>query len=163
MCRVIERFGSLPLQAGVRQGASATLLWRRSSVKRRRHAREYFGTTYGSSSVSVASREGSSGGIGTPQEHEALLREANPALRLYILAALQTGARRSELIRLRWADVDFKWRTVTFPNTKNGDRGVVPMTETLAVALEALPRHIEPEARVLPERDPHALTRAFSP
>ena len=38
----------------------------------------------------------------TAVEREALIREANATLRLYIVAALQTGARRSELIRLRW-------------------------------------------------------------
>ena len=32
-------------------------------------------------------------------------RVPNPALRLYILAALQTGARRGEVLALRWADV----------------------------------------------------------
>ncbi len=51
----------------------------------------------------------------THEEREALLQTANATLRLYILAALQTAARRSELARLRWADVDLKRRTITFP------------------------------------------------
>src|SRR5262245_2002128 len=49
---------------------------------------------------------------------------ASPALRLYIVAALQTGARRGELLNLRWADVDFEGGTVTFRRTKNGERRV---------------------------------------
>jgi len=97
-----------------------------------------------------------------PEEREALLEEANPTLRLYILAALQTGARRSELVNLRWTDVDLKRRMITFPKTKNGDRRVVPMTDTLAAAIEAFPRNINAQSRVFPVRDPHVLTRSFA-
>ncbi len=98
----------------------------------------------------------------TPEEREALLREANPTLRLYILAALHTGARRGELLRLTWADVDMKARTVTFSHTKNGDARSVPMTDTLREALLALPRPLDPEALVFPEREPLVLTRSFA-
>lgn len=98
----------------------------------------------------------------TTDERAALIREANPALHLYVLAALQTAARRSELTRLRWADVDLKRRTVTFPQTKNGDRRVVPMTETLADAIESLPRNIDPAEPVFPERNPQVITRSFA-
>lgn len=89
-------------------------------------------------------------------------REPNPALRLYILAALQTGARRGELAGLTWADVDMKARTVTFQQTKNGDARSVRMADTLREALQALPRPLDPGARVLPGREPAVLTRAFA-
>jgi integrase len=89
-------------------------------------------------------------------------REPHPALRLYILAALHTGARRSELTRLRWADVDMRARTIRFHFTKNGHARSVPMTATLHAALAALPRPLSPEAPVLPEREPKVLSRAFS-
>jgi len=98
----------------------------------------------------------------TPEEREALLQKANPTLRLYILAALHTGARRSELLRLTWADVDMKARTTTFRHTKNGEARSVPMTETLRQALQALPRPLDPEAAVFPEREPLVLTRGFT-
>jgi integrase len=84
------------------------------------------------------------------------------ALRLYIVAALQTAARRGELLGLRWQDVDFRTRTVTFCLTKNGDTRTVPMTETLRETLQALPRTLDPAAHVFPERDPKVLSRSFA-
>lgn len=53
-------------------------------------------------------------------------------------------------------------RTVTFRQTKNGDQRVIPMTETLRAALAALPRALDPEAPVLPPREPLVLTRSFA-
>jgi integrase len=76
----------------------------------------------------------------------------NPTLRLYILAALQTGARRSELLGLRWTDVDVKARMITFRNTKNGDARTVPLTDTLREVLQAVPRPLDRETHVFPER-----------
>jgi integrase len=92
----------------------------------------------------------------TPEEREKLLNGAHEtveskdgrrwtvhhkpstALRPYVLAALQTGARRAELLRLTWGDVDMKRRTVTFRRTKNGRDRTVPMTETLREMLQTL-------------------------
>lgn len=116
----------------------------------------------------------------TPEEREKLLNGADitvkakdgrtwtarqapsPTLHLYILAALQTGARRGELLNLRWADVDMKARRLTFRVTKNGDARTVPMTDTLRETLQALPRPLAPEVHVFPERDPQVLTRSFA-
>ena len=74
---------------------------------------------------------------------------------------MQTGARRGELCGLRWADVDMRARTVSFPLTKNGERRVVPMTDTFRDLLQSLPRSLDPQASVLPSIDPDALTVAF--
>jgi integrase len=90
------------------------------------------------------------------------LRDANDTLRLYILAALHTGARRGELVRLRWKDVDFRSGTLTFRDTKNGDSRAVPLTATLRETLHNLTRPIDLEAPVLPQRDPLVLTRGFT-
>src|SRR5262245_609172 len=89
-------------------------------------------------------------------------RTPNPALARYMLFALHTGARRSELRRLRWADVDLRARTLTFHHTKNGHTRAVPMTDTLRAALVAFPRPLSPEAPVLPEREPKVISRAFA-
>src|SRR2546426_5059944 len=74
-----------------------------------------------------------------------------------------TGARRAELCRLRWSDVDMKRRTVTFWETKNGRDRTVPMTETLRRELHALPRPLDPTTHVLPQyATPLVLTRSFT-
>jgi integrase len=98
----------------------------------------------------------------TPAERDALLDGANPDLRLYILAALHTGGRRGEPIRLRWKDVDFRAGTVAFRDTKNGDSRAVPLTATLRETLRTLTRPLDGEAPVLPPREPLVLTRAFA-
>ena len=98
----------------------------------------------------------------TAAEREALLSAANPDLRLYIVTALHTGGRRGELLRLRWKDVDFRAGTLAFRDTKNGDSRAVPLTATLRETLHNLARPIDPDAAVLPQRDPLVLTRAFS-
>ena len=97
----------------------------------------------------------------TPDEREALLKHARSDLRLYIQAALQTGARRGELKELKWKDVDMRARTVTFEKTKNGDRRVVPMTDTFRDLLTSLPRPIDQNASVLPALGLDAITIAF--
>ncbi len=97
----------------------------------------------------------------TLEERAMLLDQARPELRLYIEAALQTGARRGELCRLRWTDLDMRARIITFPKTKNGDRRTVPMTDTLYNMLQILPRPLNQENTVLPTLSPDAITIAF--
>ncbi len=69
--------------------------------------------------------------------------------------------RRGELLGLRWADVDIRARTVTFPKTKNGDSRSVPMTDTLRELLASLARPMNAEAPVFPLWTPAADTVAF--
>src|SRR5262249_40243838 len=52
----------------------------------------------------------------------------NPSLHTIVVLALSTGARRGELLSLRWPDVDLKRGTLTFHRTKNGERRTVPLT-----------------------------------
>jgi integrase len=98
----------------------------------------------------------------TPDERKELLAAANPDLRLYILFALHTGARRAELLRLTWQNIDLETGLVHFIDTKNHDSRAVPMTATLRAKLEGLDRPKDPTAPVLPPREPLVLTRAFS-
>src|SRR5262245_1669664 len=86
----------------------------------------------------------------------------NPDLRLYILAALHTGGRRSELIRLTWGNVDLKRRQLTFSKTKNRRERTVPLTDSLAAALAARPRPLSRTAPLLPPYEPKVLSRSFA-
>ncbi len=64
-----------------------------------------------------------------------LLAQANPRLRLYLLAARYTGARRGNLAALRVKDVDWERDVITFPMTKNGAGHRVPLLPELKRAL----------------------------
>ena len=91
------------------------------------------------------------------------MRQApNAKLRLYIVAALHTGGRRAELLRLTWNDVDVRQRTITFRDTKNGDSRTVPMTETIRTILAGLPRPLNAASSALPRLAPAVLTPSFA-
>jgi integrase len=66
---------------------------------------------------------------------DACRRSRNRALAPLVLVALNTGARRGELLGLRWADVNFEARTLSFPRTKNGERRDVPVNHPTLQAL----------------------------
>jgi integrase len=91
----------------------------------------------------------------------ALARPPSPTLKLYMIAALQTGGRRSDLIRLRWRDVDLHAGTISFVKTKNRERRIVPITATLRRLLLSLPRPLSGDAPVFPVVAPRVLTRMF--
>jgi integrase len=68
-------------------------------------------------------------------EREALLRECkahSDTLHLIVVLALSTGARRGELLGLRWPDVDLQRGMLTFHDTKNGERRSVPLVSFAA-------------------------------
>jgi len=55
----------------------------------------------------------------------------------FMLVALFTGMRSSEIKRLRWDDIDPVVQTLTVPETKNGDPLVLPLSSQLAGLFEA--------------------------
>jgi integrase len=75
-------------------------------------------------------------------EREALLTACAdsdwPALYVLVLLAISTGARRGELINLKWDDVDLKAARVVVHETKNGDPRVLPLVGKALEALRAL-------------------------
>jgi integrase len=52
----------------------------------------------------------------------------NPYLHTIVVLALATGVRRGELQGMHWPDIDLKRGTLTFHETKNGERRAVPLT-----------------------------------
>ena len=59
-----------------------------------------------------------------------------PRLYLLVLLALTTGARKGELIGLRWRDVDAALKVVTVGRSKNGDPKVLPLVPAVIEQLE---------------------------
>lgn len=55
----------------------------------------------------------------------------------YVEVTLLTGARRSEIACLKWADVDLNERTITFRDTKNGRDHLLPLTSRVHEILTA--------------------------
>jgi integrase len=80
----------------------------------------------------------------TDDERERLLAACkvsrNRYLYLIVVLAISTGARRGELLSLRWPDVDLKRCTLTFQETKNGERRTVPCT---GYAFDLLKQHAQ--------------------
>lgn len=69
----------------------------------------------------------------------AVRRLGNPVIAAYLQGLLLTGARREELLGLRWGDVDFQWGSLTIRDKVEGER-TIPLTPYLASLLAALPR-----------------------
>jgi integrase len=65
----------------------------------------------------------------TPAEVNALLAAAQPWFRILLQVALFTGARWSEIFRMKVRDVDLRSGTVHFPETKGGRPRYVHLTD----------------------------------
>lgn len=82
-----------------------------------------------------------------------------PRLYLLVLLALTTGARKSELLGLRWQDVDTARRVVHVGRSKNGDPKVLPLVAAVVEQLEAF--RGAPGGLVFPSRLNPANPMAF--
>jgi len=63
-------------------------------------------------------------------ERDSLLTECkshSQTLYVIVVVALSTGARKGEILGLRWPDVDMRRGMMTFHQTKNGERRTVPL------------------------------------
>jgi hypothetical protein len=76
----------------------------------------------------------------TLAEEQLLLANAAPHLRVIIIAALQTGMRRGELLTERWEHVDFTRRllSVTHSKTAGGEAREIPLTNRLYEILASM-------------------------
>ncbi|KAB2871044.1 MAG: site-specific integrase [Burkholderiaceae bacterium] len=59
-----------------------------------------------------------------------------PRLYVLVLMALTTGARKGELLGLRWADVDLQRAEASVGSTKNGDPRVLPLVPAVVADLQ---------------------------
>jgi integrase len=86
----------------------------------------------------------------------------------YIAMLILTGARTSEILGLKWSDVNHQEGYFTFQDTKNGRRHTVPITNSLKAIL--LRREVEANASgskwvfpspLTPKEKPASMSKAF--
>lgn len=73
---------------------------------------------------------------------EAVKKIGNPIIAAYLQCLLMTGARRNELAALRWADVDFKWKSLTICDKVEEER-TIPLTPYVEHLISQLARRNE--------------------
>lgn len=86
-----------------------------------------------------------------PSELRLVLQTAPLWIRPIVALAACTGMRRSEILGLRWLDVDLANRRILLPQTKNGEGRIVYLNNSALAALES----------VLPQSDGNAVARVF--
>jgi len=79
------------------------------------------------------------------------------------VVAVSTGMRRSEILSLRWLDVDIAHQRVLLPQTKNGEGRIVYLNKSAQSVLMVLPfdSQTRPTDRLFPDiepANPEALT-----
>jgi integrase len=82
----------------------------------------------------------------------------SPVLADLVRFAGEAGMRRGELAGMTWELVDLKKRTVTLPDTKNGEKRVVPLSTEAVRILTGLVRRIDGKVWGL---EPDSITQAF--
>jgi integrase len=79
-------------------------------------------------------------------EEEALLEACKASgahyLHSFVVLAIETGMRFSEIAGLQWENVSVGNRTIFLPDTKNGHPRNVPLSSRALTAVNALPRSI---------------------
>jgi integrase len=73
----------------------------------------------------------------------------NKSLYTIVVLALATGARQQEILALHWPDVDLKRGTLTFHETKNGERRAVPLTGYALDLLKQYAQSCPPDGHVM--------------
>lgn len=96
---------------------------------------------------------------------EACKASSHRLLYPLVLLALSTGARRGELLGLRWDAIDFERRVIRLEHTKNGDRRALPLVGPALEVLRELSRVRRIDTTlVFPSRggaDPAAVENAW--
>jgi integrase len=84
----------------------------------------------------------------TPEEVDRMVKIARALdtrwgkMEALIILAYHTGLRKTNLLNLRWTDIDFVAGTLTVLETKNGDPMVAALTNYAASLLQKLPRGV---------------------
>ncbi len=78
------------------------------------------------------------------REEIARLIDACPKhLKPIVVTAVGTGMRKGEILRLKWADIDFNNNMIYLLDTKNGEQRNIPLSELCRTALLKVRKHPE--------------------
>ena len=72
-----------------------------------------------------------------------LIKNCEPHLRPIVITALNTGMRKSEILTLKWDNIDMKHGFILLDITKNGERREIPVNDTLKTTLQGLTRRLD--------------------
>lgn len=64
-----------------------------------------------------------------PKFFESLEQELNTTVQDYVYLSIFTGARKSNVLAMKWNEIDFNRREWRIPETKNGEPLIVPLLE----------------------------------
>lgn len=88
-------------------------------------------------------REREAGRRLTALEKHQLINACNSHLRPIVIFALNTGKRLSEILNLRWSDVNFDTWHITIRESKSGDSWTIPVNSVVQELLQSLPKSPE--------------------
>jgi len=77
------------------------------------------------------------------EECSSLVDNCDKHLRPIIITALNTGMRKSEVLNLKWDDVDLKHNFITVRYTKNGEPRQIAINGTLRETLSGIVRRLD--------------------
>jgi len=97
------------------------------------------------------------------EEEARLLGQCATYLRPIVVAALNTGMRKAEILNLKWHEVDLKQKTVLVTKTKSGRNRLIPVNDALLEVLKALKAESKSEHVFTGSDGKHLMTirRAF--
>jgi len=92
-------------------------------------------------------------------EEEILLKHLPAGVRPVVQFALETAARRGEILDIKWKDVDLARRAIRLQDTKNGESRDIPLSSKALEILKRQPRKLRDD-RVFPISGAH-VSKSF--
>jgi len=96
-----------------------------------------------------------------PTELHAVLAACPKWLRPIVALLAFTGMRRSEVLGLRWLDIDRKGERILLPHTKNGDARIVWLNRLACDVIDSMKPGAPPDRVFSPDITPENVSLAF--
>ncbi len=76
-------------------------------------------------------------------ECQSLIKACEPHLAPIVIAAVNTGMRKGEILALKWNNIDLVHGFILLDKTKNGERREIPINQTLRETLQGVTRRLD--------------------